>query len=288
MAPEGTRRKRSARQQELLEVSSRVREPEAVPEPSGEVMAMLIRRGFRPEISRPALPFPEEMGEDLLDRFAGWFGHYGFRLFLRGALRKPDGFSPAETTRYLTPSQAGDYAGVLVELGAAERLPAGLYRMKKPGAGFGETLQWYVARELRRRFGFDTAAGVLVHARGAGGDFDVVAAGEGKLLYLELKSSPPKNLAAAAAAAFWERVLLLGPDLSFFVVDTALRLSDKVLPMLLDAAPHRYAGRRRPVHIGPPLWALTPHVYLVNGQRDLMSNIGRAIAAGLLARSPWG
>ena len=56
MAPEGTRRKRSARQQELLEVSSRVREPEAVPEPSGEVMAMLIRRLKQrfPQIEGPA------------------------------------------------------------------------------------------------------------------------------------------------------------------------------------------------------------------------------------------
>ena len=32
-----------------------------------------------------------------------------------------------------------------------------------------------MARELRERLGFDTAAGLKFHARGVGGDLDVVA-----------------------------------------------------------------------------------------------------------------
>jgi hypothetical protein len=34
------------------------------------------------------------------------------------------------------------------------------------------------------------------------------------------------------------------------------------------------------------LWALTPRIYLVNGSRDLMMNIGKAIAAGFRALAP--
>jgi len=111
--------------------------------------------------------------------------------------------------------------------------------------------------------------------------FDVVAAAEGKLIYLELKSSPPKNIMVAEVTAFFDRFLALRPDLGLFVLDTALRLSDKILTMLLD----EIAGRRgqsppAPTRIGPELWSVTPHLYAVNGRRDLMANIGRA-------NSPW-
>jgi hypothetical protein len=104
---------------------------------------------------------------------------------------------------------------------------------------------------------------------------------------VELKSSPPKNLAASELAAFCDRVRLLRPDVSLFVVDTALRLSDKVLPMLVAEFRRRgYGGASRPKRIAAQLWALTPHVYAVNGSRDLMANIGKAIAAGFFALSP--
>jgi hypothetical protein len=106
---------------------------------------------------------------------------------------------------------------------------------------FGGTLEWYVARELSRRLGFDVAAGVKVHARGVGGD-DVVAAAEGKLAYLELKSSPPRNLSFHEVVAFFDRMYLLRPDVTLFEVDTGLRLSDKVLPMLVTELEHGRGG----------------------------------------------
>jgi hypothetical protein len=143
-----------------------------------------------------------------------------------------------------------------------------------------------VGRELERRFGFSVATGINLHVRGGGGDLDVVAAAEGKLVYLELKSSPPKNLSVNEVSAFCQRLRVLRPDISLFVVDTALRLSDKVLPMLVEE--FRQGGRTAsgPKRIAAQLWALTPHVYAVNGRRDLMANVGKAIAAGLLALSP--
>src|SRR5712691_11134746 len=66
--------------------------------------------------------------------------------------------------------------------------------------------EWYVARELRCRLGFDTAAGVKFHARGVGGDLDVVATAEGTLVYLELKSSPLTHLSTAEVSAFFDRL----------------------------------------------------------------------------------
>jgi hypothetical protein len=152
---------------------------------------------------------------------------------------------------------------------------------------FGGTLEWYVARELRQRFGFDVAAGVRFHAPGVGGDLDVVAAAEGKLAYLELKSSPPKNLETHEVIAFFDRVHLLRPDVTLFVVDTALRLSDKIVPMLVTELERRRGGVRVvPLRVERELWALTPHLYAVNGKLDLLANIGRALAEGLRALSP--
>jgi len=248
---------------------------------------MLARRGLRPSTSRLDLPFPEDLEEEKATRLSELLGHYAFRLFLRGAIQKGQGFAPEEATQYLKQSQSRDCAESLVRLGLAERTSRARYRLLWAAKSFGGTLEWYVARELSHRLGFDVAAGVKLHARGVGGDFDVVAAAEGKLAYLELKSSPPKNLSVHEVVAFFDRMYLLQPDVTLFVVDTALRLSDKVLPMLVTELDRRQGGTHVvPRRIERELWALTPHLYAVNGKLDLMANIGRALAEGLFALSP--
>lgn len=244
-------------------------------------MRMLVRRGLRPENTAADVPFPLEMDEQLAERLTDRLGHYAFRLFLRGAIQKPEGFRPEETTRYISRTQAESHAEELVELGLADRMPHGRYKLKRAARSFGGTLEWYVARELQRRYGFDVVTGVRLHTRGIGGDLDVVAAAEGKLIHLELKSSPPRNLASNEITAFCDRLSFLQPDLSLFVVDTALRLSDKVLPMFIDEFARRGLAPPREQRVAEQLWALTPRIYLVNGSRDLMRNIGKAIAAGL-------
>jgi hypothetical protein len=280
------KRKLSARQLELDAVSAEPSKPPAAKVCDGEAMAMLARRGLQPEKTPADVPFPPELKSVLADRFSDWLGHYAFRLFLRGAIRKSRGFRPEETTRYLTREQAAVYADALVSLGLAEKLPPRRYRLKWPARNFGGTLEWYVARELARRYGFDVATGIKLHVGGVGGDLDVVAAAEGKLVYIELKSSPPRNLTSGEMTGFFDRLTLLRPDLSLFVVDTALRLSDKVLPMLMDEFRRRDFEAAKPKRIAVQLWALTPHIYVVNGRRDLMANIGKALASGLLALSP--
>lgn len=277
----------TARELETAGAAAHPAKPQRTPLPRGEAMAMLVRRGLRPSRARLDIPFPEDLDEGMAGRLAELLGHYAFRLFMRGAILHPQGFAPEEATQYLTRGQARAYADLLVQQGLAERTSRGRYRLFRTAKSFGGTLEWYVARELGRRFGFDVAAGVRFHARGVGGDLDVVAAAEGKLAYLELKSSPPKNLEAREVAAFFDRVSMIVPDVTLFVVDTALRLSDKVLPMLVAGLEHRRSGPSVvPRRIARELWALTPHLYAVNGKVDLIANIGRALAEGLLALSP--
>lgn len=280
------KKKLSARELEFRAAMDAPKPTSLIPAPSGEVGAMLARRGLRPGEPREVLPFLHGLAHQTADKFSERLGHYAFRLFLRGAIQNADSFLPASTTRYLTKTQSRNYAEALVGLGLAEKISRSRYRLTGTEWSFGETLEWYVGRELEKRYGFNVATGIKLHIREGGGDLDVVAAAEGKLLYLELKSSPPKNLAVSEIAAFCGRLKLLHPDVSLFVVDTALRLSDKVLPMLIEEFRRRDYAVSKPKRIAAQLWALTPHVYVVNGRRDLMANIGKAIAAGLLALSP--
>jgi hypothetical protein len=248
---------------------------------------MLVRRGFRPSPATPDLPFPPDLVGEPAESLSQYLSHYAFRLFLRGAIQKPFAFAPEGATQYVRPAQSRAFAESLVKLALAVRVSEGRYRLVRPAKSFGGTLEWYVARELRQRFGFDAAAGLKFHAPGVGGDLDVVAAAEGKLVYLELKSSPPKHLSAREVAAFLDRLRVLRPDVALFVMDTALRLSDKVLPMLVaELSRRRGDALVVPRRVQRELWALTPHMYAVNAKPDLVANIGRAIAEGLRALSP--
>jgi hypothetical protein len=280
-------RGRTARQLEAAAAAigpPRRRPPAA---PAGEALAMLARRGLRPRQGRPDVPFDPNLSEAAADRLADLLGHYAFRLFLRGAILRAEGFAPQEATPYVAPAAAETFARSLVDLGLAEALSRGRFRLVTGASNFGGTLEWYVGRELSRRLGFDVATGVKFHARGVGGDLDVVAAAEGKLVYLELKSSPPKHLTAGEVGAFADRLQLVRPDLALFVVDTALRLSDKVLPMLAEGLAARLGGPGpAPRRVHGEVWALSPYLYALNGRPDLMRNVARALAEGLRALAP--
>ncbi len=248
---------------------------------------MLRRRGLDPRPSAPELPFDPSAAPEVHAAIARQLGHYAFRLFLRGAILRPRGFLPREATRYVSAAKVRELAEVAVALGIAERVGRGRrYRLQRGARSFGGTLEWWLARELRERLGFEVATGVRTGARGVGGDLDVVAAGEGKLVYLEAKSSPPKHLTSAEVSAFLRRVGAVRPDLALFVVDTALRLSDKVLPMFAAALQRSGATPPEPRRVVRETWALGPRLYLVNAREDLVENVCRAVADGFRALGP--
>jgi hypothetical protein len=249
--------------------------------PEGEALAMLVRRGLSPRLARPDVPFSRDLDGPAADRLADRLHHYGFRLFLRGAILARGPFRPEAVTRYLTPAQARDEAETLVALGLGAWLDDGRCRLLTPARSFGGTLEWWVARELRRRLALDVAFGVRSGAPGVGGDLDVVAAAEGRLLYLELKSSPPKHLMPAEVAAFLARLRALRPHLAVFAIDTALRLGDKVLPMLSAAT-----RSARPRRLLRDTWEVAPGLYLASARQDLVENLCAAIADGFTRLGP--
>lgn len=255
--------------------------PEFAPLPANEPLAMLARRGLRPRPAAPDLPFPAELEPAAADRIAERLSHYAFRLFLRGAILARGAFRPAEATRYVTPAQAGRMAVELVRLGLAEPTGDGRFRLRHPARTFGGTLEWWVGRELARRLDVAVATGVRSGAPGVGGDLDVVAAVEGKLVYVELKSSPPKHVSREELRAFVTRLRALRPHLAILAVDTALRLGDKVLPDLAALVPGA-----APVRLLRENHRVAPRLYAVNARQDLVENLCVVIADGLNALAP--
>ncbi len=281
----GVRKRPDARRIEV-KAAARASPRGGVNAPASEPLAMLVRRGLDPRLARPDLPFDPGAPEEFLEAIAARLAHYAFRLFLRGAILAPKGFLPSEASRYLEAERARALAEDCVALGLAERRPGGRYRLLTRARSFGGTLEWWVARELSTRLGLEVASGVRSGARGIGGDLDLVAAVEGKLLYVELKSGPPKHLTDVEVGAFLRRLRALRPDLSLFVMDTALRLSDKVLPMFEKALVGKDAVPFAPQRLVRDTWALSPHLYLVSAKENLIENVRRAIAEGLRALAP--
>lgn len=74
---------------------------------------------------------------------------------------------------------------------------------------------------------------------------------------------------------------------SFTETLVALRLGDKVVPMLTAELARRCeTPPPAPCRLEKELWTLGRNLYLVNSRPDLMTNIGRVIADGLLAQHP--
>jgi hypothetical protein len=242
---------------------------------------MLLRRGFHPRPWAPDLPFPPDLDEPGKERLARRLDHYAFRLFLRGAIQRASGFRPAEATRYVEGPVARAMAEELVDLGLAEPVGRARYRLRHPPRSFGPTLEWYLARELGARLGFDTATALRFGAPGVGGDLDVVAAAEGRLVYLEAKSSPPRQISEEEVSAFFDRLEALRPDLALFVVDTALRLGDKVVPMLAAETARRAGRGAVPRRVVREVWALAPRLFAVGAKGHLSANVAAAVAEGL-------
>ena len=272
---------------ELEQVAAALRPAAAGPvQPLPEPLAMLRRRGLDPRRSHPDLPFDPRLPARRLDAIAARLNHYAFRLFLRGAILHRDGFTPEEATRYLPADGALALAEGCVAEGIAERRPGGRYRLLHPARSFGGTLEWWLARELASRLACETAFGIRSGAPGLGGDIDVVASLEGKLIYLEAKSSPPKHVTVEEISAFLQRIEALRPDAALFVVDSALRLSDKILPLFGEAFERLGAVFPKPRRLFRETWALTPHLFVVNAKEDLIDNVCRAVAEGLRALAP--
>ncbi|MGH7363063.1 MAG: hypothetical protein ACREKA_04905, partial [Candidatus Methylomirabilales bacterium] len=258
----------------------------ALAEPRGSLPEALRRRGIL--LGRAGAPegllFPPTLSAARQHRLYEQLKRYSFRLFLRDLITHQESLRPETLTRFCSPEAAARYFRFLEGCGIIRR---GAIRLHQEQVfSFGPTLEWLVARVLTREFGAPALWGCRLLDLGGGGDYDVLSLVEGALLYVEVKSSPPKHIEGEEVAAFLARLDALMPNLAIFLVDTELRMQDKLVVLFEEAlARRRDAGRRRPRR--PPVvtrvldetFVLEGSVFLTNTRPSLVQALGTCLRA---------
>ncbi len=258
----------------LKEEVRRLREALNVLTPKLDII--LRRRGFR--------IYKKEPSEDLLlpssgfvDDYYAMLHRYSFRLFLRDVIKHQHFFTPEKVTRYATARVTGEYLGYIERIGLIQGRDAG-YALKRRIKSFGETLEWYVAQLLKREFGAEAYWGVKFKRPRIGGDYDIIAKLDGTLFYAEVKSSPPKQIYNNEIAAFLDRVSDLAPEISIFLMDTELRMKDKIVPMFEAELKRRSESPPEILRIEKELFQISGRTFIINAKDSIAGNIERVLA----------
>jgi hypothetical protein len=202
---------------------------------------------------------------------------YSFRLVLRDMIKFQDRFRIQELTRYCSSKVVKGYCNLLCEIGAIVKDGRGKYRTRvSPLYSFGPTLEWFVAEMFKREFASPAIYGVSVKNTPSGGDYDVMASWNQRLVYVEVKSSPPKGIEQNEISTFFSRMDDILPDVAFLFNDTQLRMKDKLVVMFEEELERRYGGESKtlcPVErIFEELFHVQNHIFIVNSKKDVVEN----------------
>jgi len=217
------------------------------------------------------------------ERYYCLLRHYSFRLFLRDVIRHGANFAVGDLTRYCSEGVAREYLGALRQWGLVQPLPEGRFALRAAGVrSFGPTLEWFVASVLAREFGMIAAHGLRLDGAVGGGDFDVIARWGDRLVYVETKASPPRNIERSQIDSFLRRVASLGPDLAIFLNDTQLRMADKIAALFSESLKVQpgSAGTpdRGPQRLQGQLFTVAGRIFIANAEPDLVANLGACLA----------
>lgn len=247
----------------------------------------VAERGNEGHTFLPYLKGPRER-----EAFYDLLRSYSFRLFLRDILALRERYLPERLGPFFSQESIEAMAAAVARLGLIRRGPGGKIRFLAEGVtDFGDTFEWFVAETLRREFAADALWGVRIPGLPCGGDFDILALVSGKLLYLETKTSPPRHIGQKDIAAFLERVGTLSPDLAVVLVDTHLRMKDKLAPLMAEAL--RMAGVTGPsagedrcgmTRIERETFSWDGRIFLTNAKRDIAGNLGLCLRSYFLDR----
>jgi len=253
--------------------SSRGGPPEPPPSP---VVRALLQRGlalstFTGE-DRTFLPYLSSPADR--ESLFGLLHSYSFRLFLRDILALRDRYQPERLGPFFSPDSVEGMARQVESLGLIKRRPDGKIRfLAEAVTDFGDTFEWFVAETLRRQFAADVLWGVTIPGLPCGGDFDILALVSGKLLYLETETSPPKHIEQKEMSAFLDRVRTLSPDFAIVLVDTHLRMKDKLVPLLEEGLRVEGMADGEMNRVEKETFAWDRRIYLTNAKRDIASNL---------------
>jgi hypothetical protein len=202
---------------------------------------------------------------------------YSFRLVLRDMIKYQDQFRIQELTHYCSSKVVKGYCNLLCEIGAIVKDGRGKYRTRvSPLYSFGPTLEWFVAEMFKREFASPAIYGVSVKNTPSGGDYDVIASWNERLVYVEVKSSPPKGVEQNEISTFFSRMDDILPDVVFLFNDTQLRMKDKLVVMFEEELQRRYGRESKTLYpverIFEELFHVQNHIFIVNSKKDVVEN----------------
>ena len=243
------------------------------------VERMLKMRGIDIFRKNPTerLFFPPELFHSYKTRFYEMMKKYSFRLVIRDMIKHQDQFRIQDLTHYCSPNVARGYCDLLCEIGAIIKNGRGRYRTRiSPLYSFGPTLEWFIAEMFKREFASSAIYGVSVKKTKSGGDYDVVASWNGRLVYVEVKSSPPKGVELSEISTFLSRIEDLLPEVAILFNDTQLRMKDKLVVMFEEELEKRYGREAKTLYpverLIEELFHVRNHIFIINSKKDVVEN----------------
>ncbi len=221
--------------------------------------------------------FPPDFSLFYKNRFYEMMKKYSFRLVLRDIIKYQSGFGIRDLTHYCSDKVAQQYCNLLFEMGAIIKNGRGKYRTRvSPLSSFGPTLEWFIAETFKREFDSPAIYGVSVKNTPAGGDYDVIASWNQRLVYVEVKSSPPKGIEQSEISTFFSRRDDILPEVALLFNDTQLRMKDKLVVMFEEELKRRYgkdSKRRYAVErLVEELFHVRHSIFIVNSKKDVVEN----------------
>ncbi len=261
-------------------LSSEVKSLKAVAlEDSSPVHDLLKARGIRVFRKNPEdrLFFPPELPPPQRTRFYEMMKKYSFRIVLRDVIKHQDQFRVQDLTHYCSSRVAKGYCDALLEMGVIVADGEGGYRTRlSPLYSFGPTLEWFIAEMFKREFASPALYGVHVKETSSGGDYDVVSSWNRRLVYVEVKSSPPKGVEQNEVTTFFSRTDDLLPDVAILFNDTQLRMKDKLVPLFEEELARRHPAEgkaRYPVaRLIEELFHVQHRIFIINSRKDVAEN----------------
>lgn len=210
---------------------------------------------------------------------------YSFRLYLREIIKLRESFRTEFLLKFSGINTIENYTRAALEIDIIEKTGIdGEYKLKRDYIEtFGDTLEWFVSRMMRFEFGSPSGWSIKLQTSGVGGDYDVLGLLENHLVYIETKSSPPAHIDQSSIVEFVSRINTLAPQMAVFLVDTGLRMKDKIVPALehvirsfgIDCEMRNICGEN---------FHFNHSIYIINSRISLESNLRKVFADFLLNR----
>jgi Holliday junction resolvase-like predicted endonuclease len=228
---------------------------------------------------RDRLFFPSDLPGPDRTRFYEMMKRYSFRLVLRDMIKHQEGFRIRDLTHYCSSEVVRGYCKALCETEVIVKTGRLSFQTRVRSLySFGPTLEWFIAEMFKREFASPALYGVSVKKTRSGGDYDVIASWNQKLVYVEVKSSPPKGIEQAEISSFFSRQEDLLPDVAILFNDTQLRMKDKLVVMFEEELKQRHGRKSKSLYpverLIDELFHIRHHIFIINSKKDVVENFG--------------